>query len=190
MNIGFCPSCGSRRVRLGRTFLSHLSRMAQGSQRRYCLDCRARWKSLKLLFSPGFRLAENITVTAAAIGLFAWWIMTVCGMTETRHRRLNPVLRGGNTARTDGALSQRDSQGEIYRYSTYAAAKIPGRNGLPRGQETAYEREYGRQAQNMGQSGGLDQISRKLMQLLMSMVQTTGKSPRQIAAEIDATSKE
>ncbi len=57
MRLGSCPKCGSRRVRTGKIYLLHLARLALGTRRRYCRNCRSRWVGSAAAFHPSARLA-------------------------------------------------------------------------------------------------------------------------------------
>lgn len=59
-----CPYCGSKRIRTGKTFLPHLARLAVGSRRRYCGNCRSRWIGPENFFSPSAGLALILLICA------------------------------------------------------------------------------------------------------------------------------
>ncbi|HOW90427.1 MAG TPA: hypothetical protein PL037_09090, partial [Elusimicrobiales bacterium] len=76
-------------------------------------------------------------------------------------------------------------------YGTYGPTEAAGRNALIRAGLTGTAPASGlpRQFHQSGYAAGANQ-SMDLMRMIQLLFQATGRTPRQIAAEIDSTSKE
>lgn len=185
--LSSCPKCGSRKVRTGRIYLLHLARLTAGSRRRYCPVCRIRWTSSLNAFSPWFRLAFILPAFAAVVLAFACMTYEICfsptpspdlvanaQKVPTQDAEALALMEGGAEGAYGQSLSARFG-GEGFTYENWRVAQAMAHN------PEASMRLMGVRGQN-----GRSQDVMDFLQQITAM----GKTPQQIANEIDTTDKQ
>ena len=193
-----CPYCGSKKVRTGKTFLPHLARMALGSRRRYCANCRSRWIGSEKIFSPWARLALMLLVftplAAGAVYLKTeGWFEPLPEMYQTageESARTGSAGAGGLT----GGIEALMGEGMSGPYAQqFAGLSLEARSRMPQrwrsGQMADLNLAYTISPQGAGRL-----VQSKEMQMMLSRltdaVRRTGKTPQALAKEIDQTDKQ
>ena len=188
MELGRCPLCGSLRVRTGENLLRHLLRVSHGSRRRYCHGCRFRWTSSVRAFSPLSWLARGMVVSALVLSMLTWL--------ATEIKEAPPLARKSRSEAISGPATETGVTEEEALYEHPALAEARGK-GLGRrislsgrgGPARMTIPGYAGRSQWARTGGGFDRTP-AMLQMLLALIRNTGKDPKEIAAEIDSTSKE
>lgn len=174
----------------------HLVRLAPGSRRRYCRDCGSRWIGAEKVFSPWARLAGILLFCLSAARALVY--LKDEGWFEARPYAGRSAWEGPRTGTTDGnSLAGIETSPEDDAYSQYPGAGGPleairftRRNSVPlnwrEGRVMELLSTYSQGSQAAGQQGRQFQE----MQELLRRVAATGKTPQQLASEIDSTDKQ
>ena len=193
-----CPYCGSKKVRTGKTFLPHLARLALGSRRRYCANCRSRWIGSEKIFSTWARLALILLIfpplAAGAVYLKTeGWFEPQPEMYRTageESARTGSAEAGGLTGETEALIGEGLSGPNVQQLaglSLGARSRIPPRwrSGQIRDMNLAY---------SISPQGAGRLVQSREMQMMFSRltdaVRRTGKTPQALAKEIDQTDKQ
>ena len=192
-----CPYCGSRKVRTGKTFLPHLARMALGSRRRYCANCRSRWIGSEKIFSPWARLALMLLIftplAAGAVYLKAeGWFEPQPEMYQTAGEER---ARTGSAGAGDptGGIEALMGEGMSGPYAQqFAGLRFAERSRLSlqwrAGQLADLNQAYSLNPQGAGRPGQSKEM--QMLSRLTDAVRRTGKTPQALAKEIDQTDKQ
>lgn len=192
-----CPYCDSRKVRTGKTFLPHLARLALGSRRRYCANCRSRWIGSDNFFSPWARLALMLLIfTPLAVGAVylkkEGWFEPQPGMyqdMEEEKARHEAAGSGGMPGGIETLMGEAMSGPYAQQFAGLRSAE---RGRLPlrwRPGQLADLTAYGLGPQGAGQPGQSRDMQLALSRLT-DAVRRTGKTPQELAKEIDQTDKQ
>ena len=192
-----CPYCGSKKVRTGKTFLPHLARLALGSRRRYCANCRSRWIGSEEIFSPWARLALMLFIftplAAGAVYLKTeGWFEPQPDMYQTADEQNagRGAAGAGGVAGGIEALMQEGMSGPYARQ--FSGLRFTERSRLSphwrAGQLADLNQAYSLDPQGAGRPGQSKEI--QLLSRLTDAVRRTGKSPQALAKEIDQTDKQ
>lgn len=194
MELGRCPKCNSQKVRTGHIYLRHLLRLARGSRRRYCRDCRSRWLAAKKVRSPWAGFAGSMPVFAAAVLALGYlsskvWFAPLAGRarapgwadslagTADADTVTNGMedMQGGDAAGVYGQASGARGTGQRHAPMRWGAGQLMELNA-------AYRQSFPGTGRKAGQSQDMQEILRQLAAI--------GKTPRELASEIDSTDKQ
>ena len=179
MELGFCPKCSSNKVRTGHVYLLHLARLARGSHRRYCRECKSRWKSDVKAYSPWINLLAVMPIFGI-LGFLAYqvWLDT----------RVDMDLASGRDS-LSGTAAGRNPDGSFGLQNGSATGPY-GRGMRTDGQ---YWRTWQTMNMNTGYPGGIHMAGAQnsqfdLLGILLQLLK--GKTPQELAKELDHTDKQ
>lgn len=189
-----CPYCDSRKVRTGKTLLPHLVRLALGSRRRYCANCRSRWIGSENFSSPLASLTLILFIfTPLAAGVVymkkeGWfephpYSSQLIGWDSSRPSAWAAGVPGEiDVSRTEGVPGQYAQLFTELRSMERSRGPLRWRPG----QLADLNLAYGLGPQGPGQPRDMQlALSR-----LTDAVRRSGKTPQQLAKEIDQTDKQ
>lgn len=193
-----CPYCDSKKVRTGKTFLPHLARLALGSRRRYCANCRSRWIGTENFFSPWARLALMLLVFAPLAAGVVYlkkegWFEPQPDMYQTadgESARREAAGAGGMTGGIEALMGE--AMSEPYARQLAGLRSAERSRGPLRwrpGQLTDLNLAYSLSPQGAGRPGQSRDMQLALSRLT-DAVRRTGKTPQELAKEIDQTDKQ
>lgn len=193
-----CPYCDSKKVRTGKTFLPHLVRLALGSRRRYCANCRSRWIGSENYFSPWARLALMLLVfTPLAAGVVylkkEGWFEPQPDMYQSADEESAKRGAAGAAGMSGGieALMEEGMSGTYARQLAGLSSAERGRGPLRwrPGQLADLNLAYSLSPQGAGAPGQSRDMQLALSRLT-DAIRRTGKTPQELAKEIDQTDKQ
>ncbi|MBI4350370.1 MAG: hypothetical protein HY550_02920 [Elusimicrobia bacterium] len=198
MKTASCPNCGGKRVRTGKTFLPHLARMAVGSRRRYCRNCRSRWIGEEKLYSPWARLALILLVCGPAIITLVYlkregWFEPQPYLYETADAEHAAAGAHGGSGIDGGveALLEGDMAG-VYA-QRFAGTHFAERSRRPvqwRTGQLDMNTLYNLTLQGGMRPAGQSREMQEMLSRMAEAVKRTGKTPQELAREIDQTDKQ
>ncbi|MDD5208584.1 MAG: hypothetical protein PHV36_04310 [Elusimicrobiales bacterium] len=193
MKLGSCPKCGSRKVRTGKIYLLHLARLAPGSRRRYCRNCRSRWIGSEAVFLPSARLAGILFLCVSAA--LALNYLKEDGWFEPQPGLSHPAGRDNAwTVTTDSDRMAGEIRNVMRGDVTGAYGQaLGGRNagaggGLIRWREGQLMEEYSAYLLSGRGEGPQTGRSQEMLDLLRRL-SVIGKTPQQVAREVDTSDK-
>lgn len=178
-----CPNCGSKRVRTGKTFLPHLARLALGSRRRYCGRCRNRWIGEEKIYSPWARFVLILLLCGPALAAL---------VRLQREGWFEPQPRMYETADGREALLEDNMAAEnVQRFSgVHFTERYRGPLRLRTGQSVDLNAVFNLTGQRAVPLAWQSQEMQQLLSRVSEAVRLTGKTPLELAHEIDQTDKQ
>ena len=194
MKLGICPKCGSRRVRTGKIYILHLARLALGSRRRYCCVCRSRWIGSEQVFLPEARFAAILCLCVCS-ALWLNYLKAGGWFTPTPdpYQAVGPEdgwFEASESSGMDGeveALLGEDVTGAYGR--AFAAGGAGGRAAFMNRQGGQLRGQYFAGRRGMRGGGSQNKLSPETLELLRRLA-ATGKTPSEVASEVDNTDKQ
>ena len=160
----------------------HVARLAKGSHRRYCCVCKSRWKSPVKAYSTW----ANLFVVGPIFALLGF--LTYQVWLDTRY---DMDLADGWDART-GTAAGRNPDGSMAGSQDGSAAGAYGRGLRANGQYWRTGQMMNADTMSLGglQGGGRKNGQFQDMLWILQQLLSFGKTPQQIAREIDHTDKQ